>query len=145
MPRTYPNTIEPSTSKRGSPRAIHRLGVLTVLILGCTLPGPLTAGEARVLEARAERAAQGYHFHVTIRHADIGWDHYANAWEVVSNDGATVYGKRTLYHPHVNEQPFTRSLGPIGIPDGVLSVSIRAYDSVHGASSELFPVGLPDR
>jgi hypothetical protein len=46
-----------------------------------------------------------YRFSVTVRHADEGWDHYADRWEVLTSDG-TLLATRTLYHPHVNEQPF---------------------------------------
>ncbi|MEL0114373.1 MAG: hypothetical protein VW835_21805, partial [Rickettsiales bacterium] len=57
--------------------------------------------------------------------------HYANKWDVVAPDG-TVLGTRTLYHPHVEEQPFTRSLYGVRIPDGVTSVIVRAHDLEHG-------------
>jgi hypothetical protein len=66
-----------------------------------------------------------------VRHADTGWDHYANRWDVLAPDG-TVLGTRTLLHPHENEQPFTRSLSGVSVPEGVRSVTIRANDSVHG-------------
>ena len=79
---------------------------------------------------------------VTVRHADTGWDHYADAWEVVGPDG-TVYGKRVLYHPHVNEQPFTRSLDGVKIPENVGSVTVRAHDSVHGLGGTETTVKVP--
>jgi len=43
-----------------------------------------------------------------------------------------VLGVRTLLHPHIDEQPFTRSLSRVVIPEGLLRVTIRANDSVHG-------------
>lgn len=92
---------------------------------------PALAGEADVVDARAAKAGDGWRFDVTVRHADEGWDHYADAWRVVGPDG-TVLGTRTLYHPHVNEQPFTRSLSGVAVPAGVTSVTIEAHDSVHG-------------
>ncbi|MGB0723375.1 MAG: hypothetical protein ACPGU7_13375 [Gammaproteobacteria bacterium] len=113
------------------------------MTLGATVPA--SAGEAEVIAARAEPVDGRYRIHVTLRHADTGWDHYANGWEVTSPDGVTVFGKRTLHHPHVNEQPFTRSLGPVSIPAGVRVVAIRAHDSVHGASATLFRLELPGR
>ena len=78
---------------------------------------------------------------MTVRHADTGWDHYANRWDVLAPDG-TILGTRTLFHPHENEQPFTRSLTGVSIPDGVTSVTIRAHDSLHGASGREFTVGI---
>jgi len=68
---------------------------------------------------------------VTPRHADEGWDHYADRWDVVGSDG-TVYGTRTLLHPHTDEQPFTRSQSGIALPDGVREVMVRGHDNIHG-------------
>ena len=42
------------------------------------------AGEADVLKARATRDTDGtWRFDVTIRHADSGWDHYADRYEIL--------------------------------------------------------------
>ena len=71
-----------------------------------------------------------YYFSVSVRHDDKGWEHYADKWDVVGPDGA-VLGTRILHHPHENEQPFTRSLGNVRIPDSVDSVTLRAHDKVH--------------
>ena len=91
------------------------------------------AGEADVIQVEVRKSAAGtYAFDVTVRHADTGWDHYADAWEVVAPDGKTVLGTRKLLHPHENEQPFTRSLSGVRIPDGIDEVIVRAHDSVHG-------------
>lgn len=97
-----------------------------------SLAFPAGAGEADVVEAQALPEGNGrWRFNVTIRHADEGWDHYADKWDVVAPDG-TVLGTRELLHPHENEQPFTRSLGGVEIPPGIGRVTIRAHDSVHG-------------
>ncbi len=90
------------------------------------------AGEVDVVAVDATRQSNGmWRFSVTLRHDDEGWDHYANRWDVVGPDG-TVYGERVLAHPHVDEQPFTRSLSGVAIPDDVRQVIIRGNDSVHG-------------
>lgn len=68
---------------------------------------------------------------VTLAHPDTGWDHYADGWRVETEDG-TVIGTRELLHPHVEEQPFTRSLTVNDLPDGPLF--IRAKCSVDGWS-----------
>ncbi|MEZ4559951.1 MAG: hypothetical protein R2854_26500 [Caldilineaceae bacterium] len=39
---------------------------------------------------------------------------------------------RVLLHPHVNEQPFTRSLGNVVIPADVDTVVVRAHTLVAG-------------
>ncbi|MEN8262554.1 MAG: hypothetical protein ABFR82_03755 [Nitrospirota bacterium] len=54
-----------------------------------------------------------------------------------------VLGTRTLYHPHVNEQPFTRSLSGVKIPADVTTVTIRAHDSIHKYEGKTKSVDLP--
>ncbi len=76
-----------------------------------------------------------------MKHDDTGWDHYADKWDVMAPNG-TVLGTRTLYHPHVEEQPFTRSLSGVRIPDGVTSVIVRAHDLEHGYGGKEFSVKL---
>lgn len=102
---------------------------------------PSIAGEADVVDASAARQGQTWSFRVTVRHADEGWDHYADAWRVVGSDGE-VYGERILLHPHENEQPFTRSLSGVAIPEGVDRVTIEARDSVHGYGGATVEVEL---
>ena len=93
---------------------------------------PADAGQADVVAVEAIPENWNiWRFTVTVRHDDEGWDHYADQWDVVGPDG-TVYGSRVLAHPHENEQPFTRSLSGVEIPEGVTHVTIRARDSVHG-------------
>lgn len=100
------------------------------------------AGEADVLNVEAERSDDDrWRFSVTVRHADEGWDHYADLWQVVAPDG-TVLGERVLAHPHVNEQPFTRSLAGVVIDETIGSVTVRARDSVHGFGGAEMEVGL---
>lgn len=92
---------------------------------------PSLAGESavRAVSVRAE-GTDTYAFSVTLRHADTGWDHYADRWEVLTLD-ADILATRTLFHPHVNEQPFTRSLGGVKVPAGTAKVRIRSHDKVH--------------
>lgn len=72
-------------------------------------------------------------FDVTLFHGDTGWDDYADGWRIVDESG-NVIGQRNLAHPHVNEQPFTRSLSGVQIPASVKRVGIQARDSVGGWS-----------
>ena len=78
----------------------------------------------------------------TVEHADEGWDHYADRWEVLAPDG-TILATRELLHPHVEEQPFTRSLAGVVIPDGIEEVIIRAHDNVHGYGGAEVTVAVP--
>ena len=112
-----------------------------LILLLLLLPSMSFADEVRILDVRAE-CPQTCTFTVTLEHADQGWNHYANLWEVVTLDDRLL-GARVLYHPHENEQPFTRSLSGVSIPAGVRQVKIRARDSVHGYAEQQFVVDIP--
>ena len=106
------------------------------------LPVAAHAGGAEIVAVERQKGADGsWRFDVTVRHADEGWDHYADAWEVVAPDG-TVLATRVLAHPHVEEQPFTRSKSGIAIPEGLDHVTVRARDSVHGYDGKSLRVEL---
>ena len=100
-----------------------------------------SAGEADVEAARAEFRNGAFDFYVTVSHGDTGWDHFADAWEIVGPDGAVI-ATRELVHPHVNEQPFTRSLRGVEIPPEVTSVLLRARDKIHGLGGATVTVQL---
>lgn len=105
---------------------------------------PAAAGEADVVAVEATRQADGrWRFDVTVQHADTGWDHCADRWEVLAPDG-TVLGTRELLHPHVTEQPFTRGLADVAVPEGMQQVTVRAHDSVHGFGGAEMTVDLPE-
>jgi hypothetical protein len=129
-------------AQRLSRCAAVRLVPYTALLF--LLPaGTAVAGKADVVAVAVERTgADVYRFDVTVFHGDEGWDHYADRWEVVAPDG-TVLGTRVLRHPHVGEQPFTRSLSGVHIPGGTGEVTVRARDSVHGFGGREAAVELP--
>jgi hypothetical protein len=102
---------------------------------------PATADPADVVAVEAVRGPDGWRFDVTVSHADTGWDDYADAWRVELPDG-TVLGTRELLHPHVDEQPFTRSLAGVAIPDGAAEIAVRARTSVEGWSADVRMVTL---
>ncbi len=130
----------------------HRLKVLlTVLALLLPVAAFAAQGPKAVKAVKAGKAKKGadrefadvtnavalqikpgyYRFNVTISSPDTGWRKYANAFRV-RLPGGKILGVRTLYHPHVNEQPFTRSLLGVRIPPGVGEVVVEARDSVAG-------------
>lgn len=78
----------------------------------------------------------------TVRSVDVPDVSYADAWEVRAADG-TVLGVRELLHPHVNEQPFTRSLPGVAIPADIEVVEVIARDSVQGFCGAAFTVEVP--
>ncbi len=104
---------------------------------------PALAGQAHVEKVRVTSSGNDrYRFEVTVRHADAGWKHYADKWDILAPDGS-VLGTRTLYHPHVDEQPFTRSLSGVVIPDNIGEVIVRAHDSKHGYGGKTEKVVVP--
>lgn len=109
-------------------------------ILFLALASSVWAGPPVVESVTVTATDRGFRFDVTIRHGDEGWDHYADGWGVYDLDG-TELGYRTLHHPHVTEQPFTRSL-TVKIPENTARVIIRPRDSVHALGQD-FEVKLP--
>lgn len=105
----------------------------------------IAADEARIVDVTVDiiNSDDNFRVNVTIAHADDGWEHYANRWDVLDENGALL-GSRTLHHPHVNEQPFTRSL-TLTIPPTVNTITIVASDSVHGDNRETLSVSVPGR
>lgn len=107
------------------------------------LLAPVHAGKADVVNVKV-RCPSSCTFNVTVKHTDTGWDHYANQWDVVAPDGG-ILGSRKLYHPHVQEQPFTRSLSGVRIPADIKQVTIKAKDPIHGYGGLEQQVPLPER
>ena len=100
-------------------------------------------GCANVIDVVVTAEASGtYRFDVTVRSADTGEEKYADLWEVRALDG-TVLGERVLTHPHVAEQPFTRSQSGISIPGEVATVTVVARDTVAGFCGAAFEVDVP--
>lgn len=100
------------------------------------------AGDANVDFVAAIQSSSGtWTFSVKVSHADVGWDDYADGWDVVlggdSTSGVVVKRSegeqftRLLSHPHVNEQPFTRSQTGLSVEDGAVC-TVRAHDLKDG-------------
>ncbi len=101
------------------------------------------AGEADVLAVEVHQTSSGvYRFDVTVKHDDTGWDHYADKWDVLDEQGE-VLATRVLHHPHVNEQTFIRSLSGVKIPQDMKKVILRAHDYVHHYGGKTVIVDLP--
>ncbi len=101
--------------------------------------GEMDDGCADVIDGSVTPSGDTFTVSATVRSADTGEDKYADRWEVRGPDG-TVLGERVLTHPHVDEQPFTRSLSGVSIPDEVSSVVLAAHDSVVGFCGDIFEV-----
>ena len=135
-PTTTALPVRPTATSPAVPSA-------TPAVESTATPSPVpTAGRmanADVLYVRAVQAADGsWTFYVTVQHPDTGWEDYADGWDVMTPDGTVITPDpessftRLLLHPHVDEQPFTRSQSGILIPEGVTQVRVRAHDLVDG-------------
>lgn len=89
-----------------------------------------------------ETSEDSYTFDVTISSPYDTPERYADAWRVKGEDG-TVYGIRELLHDHASEQPFTRSLRDVAIPEGIATVVIEGRDLDFGWGGEPMVVELP--
>jgi hypothetical protein len=122
--------------------AIHRLLRLAGVLLCLTgMEGQAVAGDVEIVHTQFVSQGNTWQVHTTLRHGDTGWEHYADVWRVVTEAG-DVLGTRTLLHPHVNEQPFTRSEGGITIPKDTHIVYVEAHDKEHGWSPQRVQVDL---
>ena len=109
----------------------------------CIEPDLENALYPEVVSVEVEVEPSGtYRFDVTISSPYDSPARYADAWRVIGNDG-TVYGERILLHDHAAEQPFTRSLANVSVPEGVNTVIIEGRDLVYGWGGRTIEVQLP--
>lgn len=109
-------------------------GLVAAFVAGHTVPAAADkpmAAKARIIML----SKTSYEIQVTVRHEDTSWEHYADRWEIIG-PGGKVLGTRVLYHPHIGEPYFTRSLRGITIPAGTEHVILRVHDKVHGYGRE---------
>jgi hypothetical protein len=122
--------------RRVSPGARGSTSASGDLAAGGVATTPQTATTlADVLSVSTSGPAGAYQLAVTVRSPDTGCQQYADWWEVLSEDGRLLY-RRVLLHSHVDEQPFTRSGGPVAIgPDTVVWVRAHMHPSGYGGSA----------
>lgn len=100
------------------------------------------ANDVQILAAEFQNSgALSWSVSITLKHNDTGWKHYADNWRIVDNKG-NILGNRVLMHPHVNEQPFTRGLGNVMIPERVKTVYVEAHDTMHGWTAKKLQIDL---
>ncbi len=95
-----------------------------------------------VVDAEATVSSAGWMFAVTISSPYDSSDRYADGWRILGPDG-TEYGFRLLTHDHASEQPFTRTLDGVEIPDDVTTVMIEGRDQEFGFGGATFELTLP--
>ena len=122
-------------------------GIIWLLVLGAVFGGRsfAWADPANVVDAQAacsDHEQLVCQFTVTVRHADEDSHHYVDKWEVLSLDGSVLQTRR-LHHPHVQEQPFTRSISGVHLSPSIKQVRIRAHVSELGYGGKELIIDLP--
>jgi len=124
------------------------LGLCCVALLtACGSPATTdtTSSEISMTPAQSSAAIEGvsvsgspgaYQFSVTIRSPDTGCDQYADWWEVTDESGQLLY-RRILAHSHVDEQPFSRSGGPVPLQPGDTAI-VRAHMNTSGYGQQAY-------
>ena len=113
----------------------------SILFSLVTAAGIVRANQVEIVKVTMENTGGSWTFNVTLLHKDKGWEHYADGWRIVDPAG-TELGYRKLWHPHENEQPFTRSLSGVSIPGGTSVIFVEAHDKVHGWSKQRIKIDL---
>lgn len=108
---------------------------ITGLALPAMADGPV------VEDVQMEKTGMGWRVSVTLSHDDTGWDHFADSWRIEDAEGKVI-AVRKLMHPHVDEQPFTRSLSSVVLPDGTREIFVRAHCSKGGWHDETTKVKI---
>ncbi len=98
-----------------------------------SLEGEMPTESSRVTAIEAKPGNNGYSFAVTVESSDTGCDRYTDWWEVITPEGELLY-RRILAHSHVDEQPFTRSGGPVAV--GENEVVVRSHTNPDGYSAQ---------
>ena len=109
---------------------------LFAFMLGLTA----SANTVTIVDVKASQKNEGWTINVTLKHDDVDQKHYADQWRIVDNKG-NVLGVRELGHPH-KDQPFTRNLKNVELPDSLKVVYIEAHCKVHGWAKKKFKVEL---
>lgn len=121
-------------------------GKLGPIVADLDLPvaQPLYSAHPEIQFVKARLDGDGtWNFNVTLAYPDTGWEDYADGWFVTTPDG-DVLGRRVLLHPHVNEQPFTRSLGGVAIADDLTEVVVRSHNLISGYAPEVVRIPISE-
>tara|TARA_R110001583_G_scaffold22377_5_gene83968 strand:+ start:577 stop:999 length:423 start_codon:yes stop_codon:yes gene_type:complete len=126
-------------------KALLLLGLLTSYAVVAeqqsdSFSASLNFAQVQYVEAK-QSSNDSWCFNTRVRHQDEGWDHYADVWQVHDING-NLLAERVLLHPHDNEQPFTRSLCGIYIPDNMRQVVVSAQCKQHGVGGHVVVVDL---
>lgn len=97
-----------------------------------------------VIDAELEPQGDAWRLSATLSSPYDTPERYADAFRARSEDG-TELGVRELAHDHANEQPFTRSLTGLNIPNDVARITIEGRDQEYGWGGDTVELEVPSR
>lgn len=112
-----------------------------LIILGLLFSSSIFASDVEIVNVVLTKHTGTWRADVTLKHADTGWKHYTDGWRLVDDKGSVITN-RTLYHPHVNEQPFTRSKSDFQIPKDKKIIFVEAHDIDRGWSPNKLKIDM---
>lgn len=95
-----------------------------------------------VLDAELEPTGGTWRLSATLSSPYDTPERYADAFRALDEDG-TELGVRELAHDHANEQPFTRSLSDLEIPEGVERITVQGRDQRYGWGGATVELEVP--
>ncbi|WP_413698946.1 hypothetical protein ACLKMH_15420 [Psychromonas sp. KJ10-10] len=114
--------------------------VLADQVKNDTFSTSLDFAQVEFVEAK-QSSDKTWCFNTRVRHQDEGWEHYANVWKIHDLNDQQL-GERVLLHPHDTEQPFTRSLCQVVIPENISKVVVSAECNLHGDGGQVVVLDL---
>ena len=131
------------------PCVTRRVFLLAMVSAGCAAYAQSAAcAEQRFPDVVAVKvrasAPNVFDFDVTVSSSYDTPERYADGFRVYTQSGE-VFGERKLLHDHRDEQPFTRDLYSVKIPQAVKKVLVQARDQMHGYGGKVVEVTLPGR
>ncbi len=95
-----------------------------------------------VIDAELEPAGDTWRLSATLSSPYDTPERYSDAFRALTPDGEEL-GVRVLLHDHANEQPFTRALTDLQIPDDVDTIIVEGRDLEHGWGGETITLEVP--
>ena len=94
-----------------------------------------------VVAAEVSGDSDLFTFQVMISSPYASAERHTDAVRVIGDDGV-VYGILELTHPHAGQQPFSRTLRDVEIPESVTKVIIEGRDSTYGWGGEVVTLAI---
>jgi uncharacterized protein (DUF2126 family) len=120
--------------------SISSLVIVFALILSTTVRAE-EQKHPNVLEVKLVERTSGWTVSATLSSPYDTPQRYADAFRVLSESGEEL-GVRVLLHDHAYEQPFTRSLSGVNIPEGTTAILVQGRDQTYGWGGQVVRFNL---